>query len=68
MNITIKKKELIKWISQIRDTNKLKAILDLKKNQTAKKKKRTIGCGKNIFIFVASDFDAPVPEFQDYTK
>ena len=62
------KEELIQWITQLNDELVIQKLFSVKKQQTGKKKKRTFGCGKGIFTYVAPDFNEPLSEFQEYGR
>ncbi|MDI6766178.1 MAG: hypothetical protein QME52_05080 [Bacteroidota bacterium] len=67
MNIMVKKKELLKWITQIRDESTLRKVLEVKNYTKGENHlKRVHGCGKGTFVYVSSDFDEPLAEFHDY--
>ncbi len=69
MNVEAKKLELIDWILNLKDNAALSEIARMK-NSISKSKPtaRKFGCGKNIFTYVSDDFDAPLPDFQEYMK
>ena len=69
MNIETLKLELIQWILLLQDTQLLNEIQNIKEksgeNSTAIQH-REFGCGKGIFTYVADDFDATPPGFEEY--
>ncbi len=69
MDIETQKSELVRWISHLKDHKVIQEILKLK-NQIERKPslKREFGSGKNIFGFVAEDFNEPLGDFKDYIK
>lgn len=69
MKIEVIKLELIQWILLVQDVKLLNKIQTIKENsvgQTSPKQPRQFGCGKGIFSYVADDFDATPPGFEDY--
>lgn len=69
MNIEALKLELIQWILLLQDVQLLNEIQNIKENSgenTATIQTRQFGCGKGIFTFVADDFDATPPGFEEY--
>ena len=68
MNIEAQKEQLINWISQLDDSTTLQNLLNIKKKNVANQKKRSFGCGKGIFTYIAPDFNEPLSEFQEYTR
>lgn len=69
MKIEAIKLELIQWILLVQDIKLLNEIQTIKENsvrQTSSHKPRQFGCGKGIFSYVADDFDAIPPGFEDY--
>ena len=69
MNIESLKLELIQWILLLQEPQLLNEIQDIKeqsgKNPTAIQP-RQFGCGQGIFTYVADDFDAIPPGFEEY--
>jgi hypothetical protein len=69
MNIETLKLELIQWILLLQEPQLLNEIQDIKEksaeNSTAIQP-RQFGCGKGIFTYVADDFDATPPGFEEY--
>ncbi|MBN8568108.1 MAG: hypothetical protein J0M18_00640 [Ignavibacteria bacterium] len=68
MNLETSKIELIDWILSLKDSNEIKKLLDLKNTESGGSKKRKPGFGKNIFTFIADDFNEPLKEFSNYSK
>ncbi|MFB2977439.1 hypothetical protein [Microseira sp. BLCC-F43] len=69
MNIESLKLELIQWILLLKDLQLLNEIQKLKENaveKTVAVQPRQFGCGKGIFTYVADDFDATPPGFEEY--
>ncbi|MFP5268735.1 hypothetical protein [Coleofasciculus sp.] len=69
MKIESLKLELIQWILLLQDVQLLNKIQKIKENSVkniAPTKPRQFGCGKGIFSYVADDFDAIPPGFEDY--
>jgi hypothetical protein len=69
MRIQILKLELIQWILLLKDIQVLNEIKKLKEKspeQTTVIKPRQFGCGKEIFTYVADDFDETPPGFEEY--
>ena len=70
MNIEAHKLELIQWILLLQDIQILSEIQNLKENSrenSTVNQPRKFGCGKGIFTYVADDFDATPPGFEEYT-
>jgi hypothetical protein len=69
MNIEALKLELIQWILLLQDIQLLNEIQNIKensgKNSTASQP-RKFGCGKSLFTYLADDFDATPPGFEEY--
>jgi len=69
MNLEHQKLDLINWILNLKDNHALQEIQKIRKLKIKpKSKKRKFGCGKNIIISVADDFNAPLKDFIDYMK
>ncbi len=69
MNIQSLKLELIQWILLLQDIQLLNEIQNIKENSAenaAITQPRKFGCGKGIFTYVADDFDATPPGFEEY--
>ena len=69
MNIQSLKLELIQWILLLQDHQLLNEIQKIKENSVdnaATLQPRKFGCGKGIFTYVADDFDATPPGFEEY--
>ncbi len=69
MNIQSLKLELIQWILLLQDTQLLNEIQEIKENSEeniSSIQPRKFGCGKGIFTYVADDFDATPPGFEEY--
>ncbi|MEQ8465504.1 MAG: hypothetical protein RIG63_23455 [Coleofasciculus chthonoplastes F3-SA18-01] len=69
MKIQDLKLELIQWILLLQDVQLLNEIQTIKENSAENivpTKPRQFGCGKGIFSYVADDFDATPPGFEDY--
>ena len=61
------KLELMVWIGNLTDTGLLKKLYLLKEKTTTHAKPiRKPGWGKDIFLFVAPDFDATPEGFEEY--
>jgi len=63
MNIDALKVELIDWIVQLRDLEKINQVLTMKKKlkeHEDEPKYRKFGSGKNLIEYIADDFDAPL--------
>ncbi|HAG83150.1 MAG TPA: hypothetical protein DD379_02320 [Cyanobacteria bacterium UBA11162] len=69
MNIEALKLELIQWILLLQDIQLINEIQNIKeksgKNSNAIQP-RQFGCGRGIFTYVADDFDATPPGFEEY--
>jgi hypothetical protein len=67
MNIETKalKLELIQWILLLQDIQLLNEIQNLKESSNGIQP-RQFGCGKGIFTYVADDFEATPPGFEEY--
>lgn len=59
------KLELIQWILLLQDIQLLNKIQTIKENSTTIQP-RQFGCGKGIFTYVADDFEATPPGFEEY--
>lgn len=69
MNTEAQKLELIQWLTQLQDVVILQKIMEIKQiNEKTSAKKREFGCGKDIVLFVADDFNEPLEMFEEYTK
>ncbi len=69
MSVNAQKLELIEWILKVKDAVALDEMMKVKRALLKPKKKaRKFGSGKHIFTYVADDFDAPLPEFEEYMK
>jgi len=69
MNIQSLKLELIQWILLLQDMQLLSEIQNIREKSiqdTATVQPRQFGCGKGIFTYVADDFDATPPGFEEY--
>lgn len=69
MNIESLKLELIQWILFLKDLQLLNDIQKMKQHSvenTVAVQPRQFGCGKGIFTYVADDFDATHPGFEEY--
>ncbi|MEG4371294.1 hypothetical protein QUB29_17575 [Microcoleus sp. B4b_D2] len=68
MKVQVIKLELIQWSLLLKDIHFLNEIQKLKETsheKTAVFKSRKFGCEKEIFTFVADDFDEKSPGFYD---
>jgi len=69
MNIEALKLELIQWIVLLQEPQLLQKIQNIKEksggNSTAIQP-RQFGCGQGIFTYVADDFEATPPGFEEY--
>ncbi len=69
MNVDTQKLEIIEWVLKLKDVSALKEIMKVKNVPRIKKREtRKFGSGKNIFTYVADDFDAPLADFKEYMK
>ncbi|NET56486.1 MAG: hypothetical protein F6K47_10040 [Symploca sp. SIO2E6] len=69
MNIQSLKLELIQWIVLLQDIQLLNEIQNIKEKSiqnTATIQPRKFGCGKGTFTYVADDFEATPPGFEEY--
>lgn len=69
MNIQSLKLELIQWILSSEDIQLLHEIQNIKEKSVENAsaiQPRKFGCGKGIFTYVADDFDATPPGFEEY--
>ena len=69
MNIQSLKLELIQWILSSEDIQLLNEIQNIKEKSvenTSPIQPCKFGCGKGIFTYVADDFDATPPSFEEY--
>ena len=69
MKIESLKLELIQWILLLQDVQLLNEIQTIKENSGKNiipNKPRQFGCGKDIFSYVADDFDATPPGCEKY--
>ena len=67
MNAEALKLEIMIWIGELSDNSLLNKIYSLKKKTaTPIPPTRKPGWGKNIFLFVAPDFDATPEGFEEY--
>lgn len=69
MNIQSLKLQLIQWILSSEDIQLLNEIQNIKEKSvenTSAIQPRKFGCGKGIFTYVADDFDATPPGFEEY--
>ncbi len=69
MNNESIKLELIQWILLLKDIEILNKIQKIKNNPSEKAvtvKPRQFGCGQGIFTYIADDFDATPPGFEEY--
>ncbi|NES21761.1 MAG: hypothetical protein F6K41_23265 [Symploca sp. SIO3E6] len=69
MNIKSLKLELIQWILLQQDIQLLSEIHNIKEKSiqnTTTIQARQFGCGKGTFTYVADDFDATPPGFEEY--
>jgi hypothetical protein len=65
------KLELIQWILCLQDLQILSKVHKIKENEeeiSLAVKPRQFGCGKGIFTYIADDFDAIPPGFEDYSS
>ncbi len=61
------KLELIVWISHLKDNKLLKKLYSLKEGTMPPQKPvRKAGWGKNVFLYVAPDFDDTPEGFEEY--
>lgn len=51
------KQELIQWVTHQNDEHIIQELFKVKKEKSSERKKRTFGCGKGIFTYVALDFN-----------
>ena len=73
--MTATKIEIVNWILSLNNDSAIEEVMALMKTKlqtktnasTATIKKRQFGCGKQVFSFVAADFNEPLPEFAEYT-
>lgn len=68
MNSEVLKLELIQWILLVKYDgilNKIQTMKKSSKNMVAVQT-RQFGCGQGIFTYVADDFDATPPGFEEY--
>ncbi len=64
MNVEAQKLEIIDWVLKLKDDSTLKEVIKVKNTPFRKKQgTRKFGGGKNIFTYVAEDFDAPPADF-----
>lgn len=69
MNVAAQKLEIIEWVLKLKDISAIKEVMKVKNVHPVKKHgSRKFGSGKNIFAYVADDFDAPLPDFKEYMK
>ena len=72
MAISVQKKvEIIDRVLHLDDATVLRQLSELKdklKPVVSTGKKRQFGCGKDLFTYIANDFNAPLPEFKAYTS
>jgi hypothetical protein len=69
MNVEAQKLEIIEWLLKLKDDSAIKEVLKVKKTHPRQKRAaRKFGGGKNIFTYVAEDFDEPLPDFKEYMK
>lgn len=68
MILTSQKLELIQWISNIDNVRLLKEIADIRNRTTSQntEPKRFFGCGKDIVLEIAEDFNEPLDHFDEY--
>jgi hypothetical protein len=69
MSVEAQKLEIIEWVLKLKDVSAIKEVMKVKNVHRSKKRgTRKFGSGKNIFTYVADDFDAPLPDFKGYMK
>ncbi len=69
MNVEAQKLAIIEWVLQLKDVCTIREVLKVKDVYPSKKPgTRKFGCGKNIFTYVADDFDDTPVDFKDYMK
>ncbi|NER94050.1 MAG: hypothetical protein F6J86_09455 [Symploca sp. SIO1B1] len=69
MNIQSLKLELIQWILLLQEMQLLSEIQNVREKSiqnTATVQSRKFGGGRGIFTYVADDFDATPPGFEEY--
>lgn len=68
MTSQTQKLELIQWIIELKNARLLSEVSALKKQteQSSIVFKRTFGCGKEVIIDIAEDFNAPLEDFKEY--
>lgn len=69
MNIEALKLELIQWIVLLQEPQLLNEIQNIKEKSWEKStaiQPRKFGCGKGTFTYVADDFEAIPPGFEEY--
>lgn len=67
MNLKTQKLELIQWINNLDNKQIINELEAIKNNSIAQKSSsRFFGCGSNIIIKIADDFNAPIDHFNEY--
>ncbi|WP_449416267.1 hypothetical protein [Phormidium nigroviride] len=69
MNNESLKLELIHWILLMKDIqvlNNIKSMKNFYSEKTVAVQPRQFGCGQGIFTYMADDFDATPPGFEEY--
>jgi len=68
MTLTSQKLELIQWISNLDNARLLKEIAEIRNRTTSQntEPKRFFGCGKDIVLEIAEDFNEPLDHFNEY--
>jgi hypothetical protein len=67
MNLKSQKSALIQWISNLDNMQIINELEAIKNSVPAKKNSsRHFGCGSDIIIKVAEDFNAPLEHFKEY--
>ena len=69
MSVNTQKLEIIEWLIKLREASTIREIMKVKNRcSTAKFRTRKFGSGRNIFTYVADDFDVTPKDFKDYMK
>jgi hypothetical protein len=69
MSVDTQKLEIIEWLLKLKEASTIREIMKVKNRRPAAKlRSRKFGSGKNIFTYVADDFDATPEGFKDYMK
>ena len=68
MTLTSQKLALIQWISILDNVVLLKEIAEIRNRTTSQstEPKRFFGCGKDIVLEIAEDFNEPLDHFNEY--